>query len=519
MEGFEQLKNLVMQYVRGIWRHRWIAIVISWPLLIAGVMVVDQMKDRYEAKTKVYIDTTSVLKPLLKGLAVETDIQSNVRLMVRTLLSRPNLERVIRLMDMDINVESDEDMEKLLNMVRSRVNISARKRSNIYAITYSDENPQKAKEMVQTFLSIFVEDTLGKSVSESDSAIAFLDKQIEKYEQLLQEAELRLETFKRNNVGVMPNDGANYFSRYQKKIAELERAELELSELVNRRDKLKSQLENITLIDMEDTLIGSYDAKIRQQELRLDDLLLSFTEEHPDVINTRRVLISLLKRKENEREELEQGATVSLDNPVYQQLQILLSESEANISALKARVVTYSRNKQELKKLVDVVPRIEAELKRLNRDYGVHKKNYTTLVGRREQAKISEDVETSSEQVKFRIIEPPHVPTKSNYPNRPLFDLAALALAIGVGYGIGLLISLAQPVIYSISELRALTGLPVLGAVSKFDTGRVLSQRRRNLLLFILSNVLLFVVAAIFIMLHINGFLITSSLKQVLTGI
>lgn len=519
MEGFEDIKDLVMQYVRGVWRHRWIAIAISWPLLIAGIMVVDQMKDRYKAETKVYIDTTSVLKPLLKGLAIQTDIQSNVQLMVRTLLSRPNLERSIRLMDMDINVETDEDMEKLLGKVRDRVDISGRKRSNSYTISYSDENPQKAKRMVQTFLDIFVEDTLGKSVSESDSAIAFLDKQIEKYDKLLQDAETRLETFKRKNVGVMPQDGANYFSKYQRLTDDLAKAELELSESINRRDKLKSQLDSITMIDKEDQVTSVYDSKIKEQEVRLDDLLLSYTEEHPDVINTRRVLSSLLLRKKEEQEEISNETSVSLDNPVFQQIQVLLSKSEANISSLKARVETYRRSKQKLKKLVDVVPRIEAELKRLNRDYVVHKENYTSLVSRREKAKISEDVETSSDQVKFRIIEPPHVPLKASFPNRPLFDLLVLVLALGCGYGIGLLISLAQPVVYSASELKKITGLPVLGAINKFDTPEVLSQRRRNLFLFVASNISLLAVTFLFIILHRNEILITSNLKQLLLGL
>jgi len=454
MEGIEEIKDLVMQYVRGIWRYRWIAIAISWPLLILGVSVVDQIKDRYKSETKVYIDTTSVLKPLLKGLAIQSDIQSNVQLMVRTLLSRPNLERSIRLMDMDIGVETEEEMEKLLEKVQDRVEITGSKRSNTYTISYSDENPQNAKKMVQTFLDIFVEDTLGKSVTESDSAISFLDNQIEKYDKLLQDAEFRLETFKRDNVGAMPKDGANYFSKYQQAVVDLEEADLDLVESINRRDKLKSQLESVTLVDKVDELTSSYDLKIQENEIRLDDLLLSYTEEHPDVINTRRVLNSLLKRKEKEQKELSIGESTNLDNPVFQQLQILLSETEATISSLTARVSTYSRNKQEMKKLVDVIPRIEAELKRLNRDYDVHKQNYTTLVSRREQAKISEDVETSSDQVKFRIIEPPYVPLKASFPNRPLFDLAALVLALGAGYGIGLLISLFQPVVYSAPELR-----------------------------------------------------------------
>ena len=505
MDGFEEIKDLVMQYLRGVWRNRWIAIAIAWPVLIAGVLVVDQMKDRYKAETKVFIDTTSVLKPLLRGLAIQSDIQSSLQLMVRKLLSRPNLERSIRLMDMDLQVQSSQDMEKLIEKVRERVHIDTKRNTNTYTISYQDENPVQAKKMVQTLLDIFVEDTLGKSVQESDTAILFLDNQIEKYDRLLQEAEQRLEAFKRKNVGVMPDDGGNYYAKYQQMTANLESANLQLAESINRRDKLRSQLSGVTLAEVQVSSESNYDPRIREQEARLDDLLLAYTEEHPEVINTRRVLGSLLKRKELEQaESVKSAAAPSVDNPVYQQLQILVSETEANISSLNARVASYSSSQQKLKELVDVVPRIEAELKRLNRDYEVHKKNYSEMVSRREQAKISEDVESGTEQIKFRIIEPPRVPSIASFPNRPLFDAVVLFLSLGVGYGIGLLLSLAKPVFYNAKGLRDYTGLPVLGSVIKFDTDYVLSKRKRNVYYFILANVSLIIVAVLAIVLHFN---------------
>ena len=521
MEGFEEIKQLVLHYIRGVWRNRWIAIIVAWPVLIGGVIMVDLLKDRYTAETKVYIDTTSVLKPLLKGLAIQTDIQSNVQLMVRKLLSRPNLERAIRLMDMDISIDSNDGMEELINTLIKRVEINTDRRTNTYTISYSNEDPVLAKRMVQTLLDIFVEDTLGKSVKESDTAIAFLDKQIVKYETLLQEAEQRLETFKRKNVGVMPKDGGNYYTKFQEMSSNLQRAQLELAESSNRRDKLKSQLNSINSVQTNSVpTISSYDARISQQEQKLDDLLLAYTEEHPEVQNSRRILESLNKRREQEKAELSEGvaANNNLENPVYQEIQILLSETEANISSLNARVDSYAREQKRLKELVDVVPRIEAELKRLNRDYEVHKKNYTELVTRREQAKISDDVETGTEQVKFRIIEPPRVPSKPDFPNRMLFDIAVLIVSLGAGYGLGLLISLMQPVISNTNELRQLTDLPVLGAVSKFDTAEVLSQRRRNLFLFIMANISLIFMAIVFTALHMKDILIVSNIKQLILG-
>ncbi len=127
MEELDDIKELVLHYIRGIWKNRWIAIIVAWPILVTGVIAVDQIKDRYRAETKVYIDSSSVLKPLLRGLAIQSDFKAIVRLMIGKLLSRPNLERAARLMDMDINVQTPGEMEELIQKIHNRVNISAKR--------------------------------------------------------------------------------------------------------------------------------------------------------------------------------------------------------------------------------------------------------------------------------------------------------------------------------------------------------------------------------------------------------
>jgi len=369
--------------------------------------------------------------------------------------------------------------------------------------------------MTQTLLDIFVEDTLGNTATESGSAIEFLDKQIAKYENLLQEAEKRREEFKRKNIGLMPQDGNTYYTQLQNSERLSEQAELTLSELKNRRDRIKAQILELKTSEVrqEPTVKTSLDERIEEQEKRLDEMLLLYTDEHPDVINAQQVLSTLRERKQAEVKQSIVTRSI-LDNPVYQELQILLSTTEADISSVNARVKSLDKKRSELKKLVDIVPKIEAELQRLNRDYQVHQQNYTEFVSRREKAKISEDADTGSDQVKFRIIEPPYVSLRPDYPNRALLDLGILILAIGVGYGIGFLISLLQPVFYNQKDLMTYIGGSVLGAINKFDTPNVLTRRRKNLVLFSFANIFFFCTAGTLIYLHSQGILILSQLHS-----
>ena len=97
-------------------------------------------------------------------------------------------------------------------------------------------------------------------------------------------------------------------------------------------------------------------------------------------------------------------------NPYQAQLKLALSEADANVAALKARVDAYDNKVEHLKKLVNILPEVEEQLKQLNRDYDVTKKNYETLLARRESASLSEQMNQNTDTVKFRVVDPPYVP-------------------------------------------------------------------------------------------------------------
>ena len=315
----------------------------------------------------------------------------------------------------------------------------------------------------------------------------------------------------------MPKDGASYYGQLQQENRLLEQAMLSLAESENRRDQIKHQITELISNDSQPQAMvkTSLELRIEDQEERVDELLLLYTEEHPDVINSRRVLESLKERKQAELSETQNTDQDSLgNNPVYQELQISLGRVEADVSSVGTRVLSLEGKARELRERIDIVPQIEAQLQRLNRDYDVHRKNYTQLVSRREQARIADDAESGGEKVKIRILEPPYVPIKPQFPNKPLFDLAILVLSIGIGYGIAFLISLMQPVFYNQRELMKIIGGSVLGGISKFDTPDVLRKRRLNVFLFSIANLLFFGTAGVLIYLHIEGVLILSSLQM-----
>ena len=97
-----------------MWKFRWPAIVVAWVVAAIGVMVVWRIPDQYEAAARIYVDTDSILKPLMTGLAVQPNVEQQINMLSRTLLSRPNIEKLIRMADLDLKNQSKNDQEALV---------------------------------------------------------------------------------------------------------------------------------------------------------------------------------------------------------------------------------------------------------------------------------------------------------------------------------------------------------------------------------------------------------------------
>jgi polysaccharide chain length determinant protein (PEP-CTERM system associated) len=492
----DEIVEQVLSYLRGIWRQRWYALGAAWLVCLCGWAIIYTLSDKYQSSARVYIDTETMLRPLLRGMTVQIDPDAQIDLMTRTLLSRPNLEKVARVTDLDLQAKNEREMDDLLNGLKKKITLNAGGREDIYTITAIDTDPQLARKVVQSVLTLFVENTLGEQRNDADSAQRFLDRQIGEYEARLREAENRLMEFKRRNMGMLPGSEGGYYNQMLSAKGELEAARLELQQAQNRQNALRKQLkENTQQQTSADVASATYvalpiDTRIQSHEQALDELLLKFTEKHPDIIGLRRTIAQLKREREQEVNQYRatttagDGETVSPGleiDPVSQELRIALGQEEGNIAALQVRVKEYKRRVADLESKMDMVPTVEAEMKALNRDYDTIRQNYQALLARREQVRLSQDADQTTDDIRFRIVEPPRVPLEPASPNRPLFATAVLGLGISGGMGLAFLIAQLRPTFDTRRSVMQATRIPVLGCV-----GMVVSPaeaRRRRFLL------------------------------------
>ncbi|MEQ1518138.1 MAG: GNVR domain-containing protein, partial [Usitatibacteraceae bacterium] len=158
-----------------------------------------------------------------------------------------------------------------------------------------------------------------------------------------------------------------------------------------------------------------------------------------------------------------------------EQLKVSLAQSEAAVASLRARVGEYSARYNELKASASRMPQLEAEFVQLNRDYDVNKKNYESLITRREAVSMSGDMQSVSGVADFRLIDPPRVSRQPVAPNRTLLFPLTLFVALAAGLLISYIGTEIRPAFYDGRSLGEATGLPVVGTVSS-----VLNESRKR---------------------------------------
>jgi polysaccharide chain length determinant protein (PEP-CTERM system associated) len=516
----ETIEN-VLALVRGGVRFRWWGLLCAWIMAVAGWAVVSVLPNVYESRAQVYVDTDSLLSPLLSGIAADAiDFNERLGLMTKELISRPVLERVVREVGLDLDATSPAELDAILFELEAQVNVNATRthRSvypeapNLYILSARNEDPQKAHDIVRSLLNIFVEDSLGGSRQEADYAQSFLLQQLTEYEGRLLEAESRLEEFKRDNIEYLPDQEATYYQRLQSARAALEDVELELREEEFRRSTLQEQLQGISPFQSASGAVGevvgsSLNERINALQRSLDNLLLTFTEEYPEVRETRRTLETLMRQRDEEVESLRRGDSIdSSNNPLYQEIRVAIGTVDSNIAALSVRQEEFRANVSSLQEQIGVLPEVERKLLSLNRDYEVNKDSYDTLLQRLEAARMREQVDETGEDVQFKIIDPPSLPNSPVYPNRLLFGTGALIAALGVGAALCLLLGQLFPVFTGSKDLDRHFGIPVIGVVSSNLAASAVRDQRLSHVVYVFGGLLLAAAYVGMMYVYLNGF-------------
>jgi polysaccharide chain length determinant protein (PEP-CTERM system associated) len=519
---------LVRRLLIAAWRYRWGAVAVAWLVCGIGWVGVYTIPNQYEASARLYVDADAVLTPLLRGLSIDSSLSSQLDVLQRTLLSRPNLEKLVSNTDLDLAITGPSDLEALVLRLGTDIKITPQTR-NLFTISYRNTTPKLAFDVVQTILTTFIESKTGNNRSEMENAQLFLQQQIAQYETQLRAAERKRADFRAKYLDLLPM-GDNGGNRLDQAQATLRQLQGQLADEVAKRELLNRELTSTPQLIVTETEAAApgvaaagtpaaaaaaalKDARVEAAQNELNDLRLRYTENHPDVVAARHRLEALTAQAQTQAAAAAKAAedasaaraaaaaaaakaadsdaskaaaaaaaaaraSKSLPNPIYEQVKVRLYETESTIASLQRQIADATRERDRLEEMARSAPGVQAEFINLNRDYDVLRKNYDELLGRREQMRIATSAEADADKIKIQVIDPPQVPQNPVAPKRTLLVSAVLAAGLAAGIAIAVLLVQFDQSFHTIDELRDL-GLPVAGGISLLNVtvtrGRFLS--------------------------------------------
>ena len=476
------LSNMPVEVIREIRSRKWLVfcafLLVSFTVLAAGFV----WPYKYRSEVTIFVDDQNIIRPLMEGSAVTTEISEQASSARQTLSNRDLLTKIAT--DTDIFGEeawnaSDAAIESRIGKLRANLGVE-RTGGPYFAITYSSESPLTSFRVAQRLGQLFIEESTASKRIESRNAYDFIDKQVKNYEQQIAEVEKRLERFLSENKEGTEEEASSRMSNLKN---QLELAELERRELRSRVESLQGQLSNIDPMVRQGRTSDAYQKRISQLETQLDELRLRYLDTYPDIVILKEQIVEL---KEQRKKALEQGLSSGqpvpgeeIANPFYQELRLSLSRARADLETIDTRIQSLNRLIAEQEIRMDRIQANKTQYAEITRDMAVNKQIYNDLLRRREKARVSMHLDVEGQGLNYEIYE------SAQYPMQP-YDMkfstfAVAGLFLGILFPFGAIAGLLQidPRVRAREQLEEDLGLPVLAEIPKVRTPYEKRRERR----------------------------------------
>ncbi|WP_428408089.1 XrtA system polysaccharide chain length determinant [Hyphococcus sp.] len=483
MFKFSDLPQPVLRSLNGLWRRRWLVVAVAWAAALIGWLAVWLIPDKYESRAQVFVQTETILEPVLNGFTARPDYSRRVEVMRLQLLTRPNVEEIILRSGLDKTIEARTPIErraKMQNMVdwvAGQINIES-PREMYFIISYKNSDPKIARAVVDAVLNMLIEQDLGASLTESEAARRRLDLQIEQYEEKLVANEHAVAAFR-----------AEHAAELVSLQGETRQRELKQNEIVRVSDELERTKGRVLTLQnlISATPRRASGGELDRLKVELAALRSQYEENHPDI---RGVLARI--------EEMEKENAALSANPEYVRLQSELRVAQDSVRALEARELRLKEELDNLDFAAGQAPAVEAELRQIVREYEQTQKTYEELLSRRDRLDLTRNLGAAGRGVEYQVFEWPAQALEPSDPPRLLLILGVCIAAMGAGGAAALGLSFLDKSYTQASELQTAFGLPVLGAISETPSEEIFANRKRDRMRLAMASAGFIAVAALY---------------------
>lgn len=463
--------------LREVFRQKLLIALAFAFISVSIVMIGNNWPKQYSSSTTIFVEEENVLGPLMQGAAVQTEVIDRSAIAREIIFGRNFMHKLIKqVYELDDASEMDPlKQEQITNDIKRRLNIS-NVRTNLIKIEYSDSDPDRVYKIISNVAALYIEESLASKAQQSTDAFEFIDKQASEYKEKLQKAEAELKKFRSENVDAQPGMTEGIGRRSAELQNRKEQIMQELKEAKIRKNSLERQLSGEAIASTAFSRSEQYKVRIAELQSQLDTLRLSYHETYPDIVHLKSQ-IEDLREAVTLVEDQARGDTKSnvidervLSNPVYQQLQRDLYDTNTNIATLESRLKDTEESIEKQLERARKVSIFEARLQELTRDYDVNNESYTDLMRRREQARVSMNIDVERKGLSLRIDEPayrPHNPSGIRFLH---FLIAGPVAGITAPVGLILLNLMFNSRIRTSRDISNNIGVPVLGSIPHLAT-------------------------------------------------
>lgn len=482
----------IFQYAKVVLReaymHR-LAFMLAFTVLSLALIGVGIIAPKtYTSSATVFADRANIIKPLLSGQAAVTEVEDQTRVVRETIFSPRVMSRVVEKAGVLTGKESPAEIEQITN--RLRANIEVRGIGDSYIkVVFSSNNPDKTFDVLQSIIEVFIQESSESKKSESRQAYEFINSQVEAYKSQLQEADQRLREFKSNST-----DGTEEAvnARISQLRNTIETLNLDIEGLRTRITGIERELGSESQFVSQQNKISIYRNSLSQAEQKLATLLLSYTNDHPDVVALR-YQVEDIKQAIASADAREPQADDVMVNPLFEDLRLELSESKVRLQTLLTRLDSTEKLLTEEHDRLKRVAENQAQLSELTRDQNVTRQIYEDMLERKERARLSMTLDIEGRGLSFRVQEPPTYPLNPTGLRFVHFLVASPILAVLLPLGVIVGLVLVDPRIRFAKILRQFPDTELLVEIG--HTSSALKSRLLKKDVFVIGLLMLLVIA------------------------
>jgi polysaccharide biosynthesis transport protein len=499
----KSLDQTLREFLQIVIRRRWWVIIGAAVITVAACLGSLLLPDLYESKATILVQRQDVPDRYVTPTTT-IDIRDALLSMAEAIVSQTQLLRIIDEFNLYPEQKNGMAPEQAADLMRSHIKIEPFRKIgeaenlNIFTISFAGATPNQAHDVTTKLTNLFIEESDKTSGEQAQGTADFLSGQLDDAAKALKEQEGRVEAFKMQYLGELPQqqDGnlailAGLNSELQNSMATVARARQQQAYL----QSLISQYESMSVAQAADPGSEGPDPQdaIRADLARLQkektDLLSQYTEQYPDVVRvneqikeTEALLAASMQVPKPTKEAIVPENTKPV-RPPGSNTTLAQVKSQLEANRLEIQNATEEAKQKEAQiadyqRRLNLTPVREAQMADLLRGYDQAKQYYDDLAGKKAQSELATGLEIRQEAQRFKIVDPPSMPTVPTNPARVKIRLGGFALGIALGLALAFLIDHIDHSLRNEQELGATFSFPLLLGVPMVLTK--LDERKRS---------------------------------------